>query len=103
MACEQLVEDDAKTVNVAARIDVAAAELHLLGAHVRRCSKELIGAGQACVFVESLLRRLGNPEINHLRDGHAFELGNKNVRGLQVAMNNALLMRMLHGVTNRNE
>ena len=47
--------------------------------------------------------RLGDAEINHLGHRHAVVQGDQDVRWLDVAMNDAFLVRMLDGMANLDE
>ena len=48
-------------------------------------------------------RGFGDAEINHLGHGHVVVLGDQNIRRFDVAMNDALLMRVLDGLANLDE
>ena len=48
-------------------------------------------------------RRLGDAEINHLGHRHAVVQRDEDVRRLDVAMDDALLMRVLDGLANLDE
>ena len=49
------------------------------------------------------MRRFGDAEVNHLRHRPAVLNHDEDVRRLEVAMNDALLMRMLHAVADLHE
>jgi hypothetical protein len=42
--------------------------------------------------------RLGDAEVEHLRHGAPVDLGDEHVGGLEVAVDHAALVRVLHGV-----
>src|SRR5439155_8227227 len=65
---------------------------------------ELLEGGKHGLVSEPLVtRRLRNAEINHLRHRHAVMPRDQNVRWLDVAMNDSLLMRVLDRVANLRE
>ena len=47
--------------------------------------------------------RLGDAEVNHLGHRLAVVQRDQDVRGLEVAMDDALLMRVLHGLADLDE
>ena len=70
MTRQKLVQQHAKCVNVAARINIVAGHLGLFRAHVRRCSDELVERREQRLARQRLLGCLGNAKINHLGNGH---------------------------------
>ncbi len=88
-AREQFVEQHAQAVDVAARVNVQAGHHRLLGTHVGRCADELLEGGEERLVGQPSLRGLGDAEVNHLGDGHAVVDGDEDVRGLDVAVNDA--------------
>ena len=50
-----------------------------------------------------LLDRLGDPEVDHLRHRHAVVQRDEDVRGLDVAVDDPLLMRVLDGLADLDE
>ena len=85
VTCEHFIENDAQRIDVATRIEFFAARL--LGAHIFGRSRCRANFRQLpLVFVFRLLE-FGNPEIEHLHD---IELGEKDIIGLEIAVNNAL-------------
>ena len=100
---QQFVEQHAETVNVAARVNVPPAHLRLFGTHVSWCADKLIVGGEQRVVGQASLGRLGDAEINHLRHGHAVVQRHENVGRLDVAVDDAFLMRVLDGVANLDE
>ena len=71
-AGQQLVEEHAQGVDVAAGVDVQApVDLGLLGAHVQRRADELGEAGVERLLGERWPGGLGDAEVDDLGDGHA--------------------------------
>src|SRR3989442_1482153 len=95
LAYQQLVEQHAQAVDVRPRINVQPAHLRLLGADVSRRADELLELREHRLVRQLLLRGLGDAEINHLRHRFAVVQRDENVRGLDVAMDDALLVRVL--------
>ena len=100
---EQFVKQHAQRVNIAARVDVQPAHFRLLRAHVRRRADELLECREQRLVGQSPLRGLGDSEINHLRHRHAVVQRYQDVRWLDVAMDDSLLMRVLDRVANLRE
>ncbi len=48
-------------------------------------------------------QRLGNTKIDDLRNGPPIVVGDQHVAGLEIAVNDALLVGMLNGLTNRDK
>ena len=48
-------------------------------------------------------RRLGDAEVDHLGHGLVIVLGDQDVDGLDIAMDDALLVGVLHGLADRQE
>ena len=63
------------------------------------CSK----CGEEGLVGQPLFGGLGDAEINHLGHRHAVVGYDQNVGGLDVAMNDALLVRVLDGLANLDE
>jgi len=53
-----------------------------------------------CRVAQPSFDRFSDSKVDHLRHRHAVVQGDENVRWFEVAMNDALLMRMLDGVAN---
>ena len=105
LSCEQFVKHNAEAINVSARINIHPAHFSLLRTHVGRRPDELCERREQCLVRQRLVaRRLGNPKINDYRGHPSFRGGgNQNVRRLYVAMNHALLMRVLDRVADHDE
>ena len=97
-AGKQFVEDHAKGVDVGAGIHVERIERRLFRRHVERRARHCAEGG-----VEAVLRelqpagRLGQSEVDDLGDGPVVVALDQDVRRLQVAMDDPLLVRVLHG------
>ncbi len=102
-AGQQLIEQHAQAVDVAARVNVQPAHLRLLGAHVGRRADELVQLRIDRRVGQPALGRLGDAEINHLGHRHAIVQRDQDVRGLDVAVDDALLVRVLDGVADLDE
>ncbi len=102
-ARQQLVQEHAQRVDVAAGVDVQAAHLRLLGAHVERRAHHVGKAGVDRPLGQPLVDRLGHAEVDDLGDRHPVVERDQHVGGLDVAVDNPLLMGMLHRMANRDE
>src|SRR5262249_5525960 len=103
VASEDLVKNHPETVNIRPGINIARAKIHLLRTHICKRPKQMVHAGETSIFVHSFRRRLGNAEINHLGHRNTLNFGNQNIRGLQISMDDSLLMRMVDGTANLDE
>ena len=102
-AGEQLVEKDAQRVDVGACVDIEAADLRLVRAHVLRRADEVVELGEQCFLGEPRTRRLGDAEVDHLRDRLGVVQRDEHVRWLDVTVDDALLVRVLDGVADLHE
>ena len=102
-ARQQLVEQHPQAVDVAARVDVQPAHLRLLRTHVGRRPDELLELRIDRLLGQLLLRRLGNAEVDHLRHRHPVVQRHQDVRGLDVPVDDPLLVRVLNGVADLDE
>jgi hypothetical protein len=94
-AGEQLVEHHAQRVHVGARVDVGGGARELLGAHVGgRAHRRAGDRGRRRVGPRR--HRLGDPEVDDLAVRLPVDLGHEHVRRLEVAVDDALLVRVLH-------
>src|SRR5262249_48822467 len=100
---KQLVQHSAERVDIGARIDILCFEIGLLGAHILGRSHEHAKVGELRRIRQWLTHRLGDTEIDYLGHRIAVPLDDENVRWLDVAVNDTLLMRMLNRLANRNE
>src|SRR5262249_48385923 len=91
-------------VDVATGVNVQPAEFGLLGAHVGRRADELLDSRVERLVRQTLVGRgFGNPEVYYLRHRDAVLIGDQNVRRLDVAMNDPLLMRVLDCLADLDE
>ena len=96
LPAEQLVEQHPDRVDVAPRVHIPG--VGLLGAHVQRRADHRAGARQRRERVGQLSiipERLGDAVVDHLADGLAVDQGHRDVRGLEVAVDHALRVRVL--------
>ena len=101
---EQLVEQHAERIDVAASIDVHGAHARLFRTHVGGRAEKQLGVSEDGLVREPQIRRgLGDAEVDHLRHRHTVVLADENVRGLEVAVDDAFLVRMLDRVTDLDE
>ena len=94
-AGNQFVEQHPQRIHIAAGIDIHGTQRHLLGTHVGRRAEQLGIAGEQRLVGQRLLERLGDAEVDHLDDGAAILFRHEHVGGLQVTVDDCLLMRML--------
>ena len=102
-AGEHFVEQHAKAVDVRASVNIQSAHLGLLGAHVGGRAHEGLELGEEGLVRQTLIHGLGDAEVNDLGHRHAIVERYKNVRRLDVAMDDALLMRVLDGLADPDE
>ena len=102
-AGQQFVEQHAQAVDVAARVNVQPAHLRLLRTHVGRRADELLQLREDRLVRQPPFGGLGDAEINHLRHRHAVVQRDEDVRRLDVAVDDALLMRVLDGLADLDE
>ena len=102
-AGEQFVEQHAQAVDVAPRIDVQSAHLRLLGAHVSGRADKLAQLGIDGQVRQPAFRGFGDAKINDLRHRQAIMQRNQDVRGFDVAVNDALLMGVLDRMADLDE
>ena len=95
-AGQQLIEQHAQRIDVAAGVDVELVELGLLGTHVLHRPEHLAELREHRPFGQLLRRGLGHAEVDHFRHGMVVVLSHEHVGGLDIAMDDALLVGMLH-------
>src|SRR5262249_13125951 len=88
-------------VNVTARVDVHIVQLGLFRRHIFQSPNEHADFRVDASFGQLWPNRFGHAEVNHLRYGLAVIKSDQDVGRLQVAMNDSLLMSVLHAVTDR--
>ncbi len=86
-----------------ARVDVEPGHLRLLGAHVRRRADHLAELGEERLVGELAVGRLGDAEVDDLRHRHAVVQRHEHVGGLDVAVDDALLVGVLDRVADLDE
>jgi hypothetical protein len=91
-AGQQPVEDDAKRIHVAGRRDRLPAQL--FGARERRREHRVQGRRLRVLGADALREQLRDAEVQQL---HLTVGGDEDVRGLQVAMNHEVPVRVVHG------
>ena len=102
-ACEEFVENYAERVDVAAGVDIGGAEIGLLGTHVTQRADQHPDLREGGLLSEFRTGCLGQTEIDDSRYRHPLLQFDQNVRGLDVAVNDALLMGVLDGLADGNE
>ena len=104
-ARQQLVEDHSQRVDVAAGVEVGRRP-RLLRAHVLRGAEDdpLERHPHTAFRPAGIARqRLGDAEVDHPRHGPAVDLGDQDVGRLEVAVEDRLLVGMVHRVADRHE
>ena len=100
---EQFVEQHAEAVDVATRVDVEAAHLHLFRTGIDRRADKGVELREERFVGQPALQSLGDAEIDDLGHRHAVVQRDEDVRRLEVAMDHALLVRVLHRLTHGHE
>ena len=100
---EQFVKQHAEAVDVAPRVDVERGQPRLLGRHVEWRAHHMLELGEEGRVREPTLRGLGHAEINDLRHRLTVVDRHEDVRWLEVAVNNAFLVRVLHRLADVDE
>ena len=101
---QQFIEHDTERVDVGACVDVFARRVSLLGTHVAQRVPMIVPTRvymvPAVSFCESCL---GNTEVDNSRHGLAVDLGDEDVRRLEVAMDDGFLVRVLYAFADVDE
>ena len=92
---EQLVENDAQCINIGAGVDRHRIGRNLLGTHVGQRAQQLADVGLPRHLLGIAVHDPGQAEVQDFR---LATLVDQDVAGLQVAMNNAALVRVLHRI-----
>ena len=103
IAGEQFVQQHAQRIHVAAGVDVQLVPLGLLGAHVLDRADNLPQAGEHRLLGQLTSGGFGHTEINDLGYRAAVVQRDQDVTRLDVAVDDALLMRVLHGLADGDE
>jgi hypothetical protein len=99
---EQLVEHYAKRIDVASGIDVLPARVGLLGADVAKSANQRPDLGVQRTGIQALCGRFGYAKIDDVGDRLTVHFGDQDVRGLQIAMDDGLLVSMLDPLAYRH-
>jgi hypothetical protein len=99
---QELVEEDPQRVDVGPRVDIQAAHLGLLGAHVRRRADHLREVGEERLFGQLLADRLGDAEIDDLDHRLVVVERHHDVEGLEVAVDDPLSAHVRSGPATRS-
>ena len=97
---EDLVEENAERVDVGAEVDVPAVAPRLLRAHVRDRSLDRPDLAQHGRGIHVRVRDAREAEVEDL---HLARLVHDQVRRLEVPVDHAALVRMVHGARDRDE
>ncbi len=100
---QEFIKEDAQRVDVGASVDVGLVELGLLRAHVFDRAHDLAKLGKHRFFGQMLADCFGDPEIDDFGDGTVVVVGHEDIGRLQVTVDDALLVRVLHGVADGDE
>ena len=93
--CQQLEQYHAQRINIRAAVEPARVGRKLFGAHVVECAQQLTGPGLARSRQNVGRRDVGNAEIE---DFGLARFLDQDVARLQVAMNDGLIVSVLHRV-----
>jgi hypothetical protein len=102
-ARQQLIKQHPEGVDVGARVHVQLAHFGLLRAHVGGRADHLREIREERFIGEPLVGGLRDSEVDDHRPGHTVIESDENVRRLEVAMNDPLLVRVLDRLANQNE
>jgi hypothetical protein len=92
---KQLVQQHPQRVDVGPRVDVEAADLGLVRAHVLRRPDEVSELGEQGLLGQPVARCLGDAEVDHLGHGLRIVQRHEHVRRLEIAVDDALLVGVL--------
>ena len=95
-AGQQLVQQHAERIHVAAGVDVEVVQRGLLRGHVLRRADDRAQAGVDRVVGKRLPRRLGHAEVDHLRHRLVVVQRNQHVARLDVPVDDPLLVGVLN-------
>ena len=73
----------------------------LLRAHVLRRAEQHALLGEPARFKTALIQRLGNAEVDDLRNRNAVLFQHEDVRRFEIPVHHRLLVRMLHSESSR--
>jgi len=98
---QQAMEHQTEGVDVRPGVDILTAQG--LRAQVIGGADDPVGQGVRCFVGRRVVERLGNAEVDDLGQWASLLLGNEDVRRLEVAVDDALLVRVLYARTDRLE
>src|SRR5262249_6197292 len=102
-AGQELVKQDAQGIDVAARVDAPGTDVRLFGAHVLRRAHDRTDQRFGGLVGQRLLDRLGDAEVDDLRERLALVPRDQDVGRLDVAVDDALLVGVLDRLADRHE
>ena len=104
-ASEKLVKDDAEGVDVGAGVDIKGIHLGLFGTHVLQRADDLAELGEERLISQAslMLEGFGESEVDDLGNGATIVERDQDVGWLEVAVDYALLVGMLHRVAYGDE
>ena len=102
-AHQHLIEHHAQRVHIGAGIDILATRVGLLRAHVFERAQYCAHARKYAAICEPLRSSLGQTEVDDPGHRLAIHVAHQNVRRLQVAMDDGLLVRVLHSFADLDE
>ncbi len=102
-ACEQLVKQYTERIHIATGVDPQRIHFGLFGTHVLEGSDQCSVLGEQCFFGQLLFDGFGDAEVDDLGNGFVVVHRDEHVGGLDVPMDDALLMGVLDGLAHRNK
>lgn len=102
-ARQHFVKQDTQAVDITPAVDVESLEACLLWTHVGGSAQEFVEMRDERLVGERVGHRLGNAEVDHLRNIAPVLLGDEDVGWFEVAVNDALLVRVLDRQADRDE
>ena len=102
-ARQQFVKHDPEGIHVRGGVHRAGHYVGLFRTHVLGRAHELPHFGEHGGVRPGLVHGFGDAEIDHLGDGVSVDLRNQYVGGLEIAVDYALLMGVLHGFAHRQK
>ena len=103
-AGQEFIQDHAQGVDVGPHVDVERVERRLLGGHVERGSGDRAERREQALLAQlHPAGGLGQAEVDHRGDRDAVVVLDQDVCRLQVAVDDPLLVRVLHGRANLPE
>ena len=100
---EQFVQQDTEGVDVAAGVDIDLTQLGLFRRHVLQCADHLPEPCEHGAIGQSLFQGLGHAEVDDLGNRLSVIQAYQDIGGLDISVDDPLLVRMLDCVADRNE